>query len=257
VAKSVREPSGIVSSRKPAALGGQSGLSNRSPIRVTVLGHTERVSQRDQWTAMARATGAAGLVGVVLVFVPVIALASLGEPPFDATREQVVAFFRNIAESSWADLAEAVLLLGVVALTSFVVGLCLLLRRAEGEPAWRSTVALVFGALFAAFLVTNTSGSAASNRGAEVDPGLAHFAFDMGNLGFANAWVSMGTFAAFGGWVVLRTRVFRPWLGWLMVVSGVGLALSRFVWTTDVWLLPYALFWIWIVALCIRLLRKT
>jgi hypothetical protein len=139
----------------------------------------------------------------------------------------------------------------VVALTSFVVGLCLLLRRVEGEPAWRSTVALVFGALFAAFLFTNTSGSAAGNRGADLDPSLAHFAFDMGNLGFANAWVSMGTFAAFSGWVVLRTRVFRPWLGWLMVVSGVGLALSRFVWTTDVWLLPYALFWIWVVAACV------
>jgi hypothetical protein len=205
---------------------------------------------------MARATGAAGLVGMVLVFVPIIALASLGEPPFDATREQVVAFFRNMAESSWADLAEAVLLLGVVALTSFVVGLCLLLRRAEGEPAWRSTVALVFGALFAAFLFTNTSGSAAGNRGAGVDPGLAHFAFDMGNLGFANAWVSMGTFAAFGGWVVLTTRVFSRWLGWLMVASGVGLALSRFVWTRDVWLMPYALFWIWVVIASVRLLRK-
>jgi hypothetical protein len=205
---------------------------------------------------MARATGAAGLVGMVLVFVPIIALASLGEPPFDATVEQVVAFFRNIAESSWADLAEAVLLLGVVALTWFMVGLCLLLRRAEGEPAWRSTVALVFGALFAAFLLTNTSGSAASNRGADVDPGLAAFAFDMGNLGFANAWVSMGTFAAFGGWVVLTTRVFSRWLGWLMVASGVGLALSRFVWTRDLWLVPYALFWIWVVIASVRLLRK-
>jgi hypothetical protein len=147
VAKSVREPSEIVCSRKPAALGGRSGFPIVSPIRVTGLGHTERVSQRDPWTTMARATGAAGLVGIVLVFVPIIALASLGEPPFDATREEVVAFFRNTAESSWVDLAEAVLLLGVVALTWFIVGFCLLLRRAEGEPAWRSTVALVFGAL--------------------------------------------------------------------------------------------------------------
>jgi hypothetical protein len=64
------------------------------------------MSQRDPWTTMARATGAAGLVGMVLVFVPIVALASLGEPPFDATREQVVAFFRNTAESSWVDLAE-------------------------------------------------------------------------------------------------------------------------------------------------------
>lgn len=205
---------------------------------------------------MARATGAAGLIGVVLIFVPIIAMASLGEPPFDATREEVAAFFRNTAESAWADAAEAVLLLGVVALTSFMVGLCLILRRAEGEPPWRSTVALVFGALFVGYLLINASWSAAGNRGADLDPGLAHFAFDMGNLGFANAWVSMGTFAAFGGWVVLTTGVFGRLLGWLMVVSGVGLALSRFVWTTNVWLVSYALFWIWVVIACVRLLRK-
>jgi hypothetical protein len=39
-----------------------------------------------------------------------------------------------------------------------------------------------------------------------------------------------------------------------MVASGVGLALSRFVWTTNAWLLAYALFWIWVIAVCIRLL---
>ena len=78
----------------------------------------------------------------------------------------------------------------------------------------------------------------------------------MGNIGFANAWVSMGSFAAFGGWAVLTTEVFRRWLGWLMVASGVGLALSRFAWTTNAWLLPYTLFWIWVIAVCIRLLRK-
>jgi hypothetical protein len=214
------------------------------------------MSQPDPWATLARVTGWAGLVGIVLVFVPIIALASLGEPAFAATREEVAAFFRTTAESSWADAAEAVLLLGLVTLTLFIVGLCLQLRRAEGEPPWRSTVALVFGALFAAFIFTNTSQSAAGNRGTDIDPGLAHFAFDMRSIGFANAWVSLGSFAAFGGWVVLTTGVFRRWLGWLMVASGVGLALSRFVWTTDAWLLPYALFWIWVIAVCIRLLRK-
>jgi hypothetical protein len=149
-----------------------------------------------------------------------------------------------------------VALLGLVALTWFMVGLCLLLRRAEGEPSWRSTVALVFGALFAAYLFTDTSWDAAGNRGADPDLGLAHFAFDMGNLGFANAWVSMGSFAAFGGWAVLTTGVFRRWLGWLMVASGVGLILSRFIWTTNAWLLPYAFFWIWVIVVSIRLLRK-
>ena len=86
---------------------------------------------------------------------------------------------------------------------------------------------LVFGGLFAAYLFTDTSWAPAGNRGADLDPGLAHFAFDLGNLGFANAWVSMGSFAAFGGWAVLTTGVFRRWLGWPTVASGVGLALSR------------------------------
>ena len=213
------------------------------------------MSQPDPWATLARATGAAGLVGMVLVFVPIIAMASLGEPAFEATREEVAAFFRNTAEASWADAAGTVALLGLVALTWFMVGLCLLLRRAEGEPPWRSTVALVFGALFATYLFTDTSWDAAGNRGADLDPGLAHFAFDLGNLGFANAWVTMGSFAAFGGWAVLATRAFSRWLGWLMVVSGIGLVLSRFVWTTNVWLVPYALFWIWVVVVCVRLLR--
>ena len=155
------------------------------------------MSQQDPWATSARATGVAGLVGIVLVFAPIIAMSSLGEPAFDATREEAAAFFRNTAESSWADAAGTVALLGLVALMWFIVGFCLLLRRAEGEPPWRSTVALVFGALFAAYLLTEASWEAAGNRGADLDPGLAHFAFDTGNIGFANAWVSMGSFAAF------------------------------------------------------------
>ena len=46
-----------------------------------------------------------------------------------------------------------------------------LLGRAEGEPPWRSTLALVFGALFAAYLFTDTSWDPAGNRGADLDPG--------------------------------------------------------------------------------------
>jgi hypothetical protein len=218
---------------------------------------TKLMSQTDPWATLARTTGVAGLAGIVLLFGPIIAMSTLGEPAFDATREEAAAYIRHTAESSWADAAGAVALLGLVALTMFMVGLCLLLRRAEGEPPWRSTVALVFGALFAAYLFTDASLDAAANRGADIDPGLAHFAFDMANIGFANAWVSMGSFAVFVGWVVLTTGFFRRWLGWLMVVSGVGLALSRFVWTTDAWLLPYALFWIWVIVVCVRLLRKS
>ena len=158
--------------------------------------------------------------------------------------------------SSWADAAGTVALLGLVALTCFMVGLCLLLGRAEGQPPWRSTVALVFGALFATYLFTDTSWDAAGNRGADLDPGLAHFAFDHGEHGVRQRLGHHGQLRCVRRLGGARDRVFRRWLGWLMVASGVGLALSRFVWTTNAWLLPYALFWIWVIAVCIRLLRK-
>jgi hypothetical protein len=49
---------------------------------------------------------------MVLIFAPVIAMSSLGEPDADATREEAAAFFRNTAESSRADAAGTVALLG-------------------------------------------------------------------------------------------------------------------------------------------------
>ena len=93
------------------------------------------MSQPDPWVTLARATGGAGLAGIVLLFVPIIAMSTLGEPAFDATREEVAVFFRNTADASWADAAGTVALLGLVALTWFIVGLCLLLGRAEGPAA--------------------------------------------------------------------------------------------------------------------------
>ena len=111
------------------------------------------------------------------------------------------------------------------------------------------------GVLLPAHLLLDASWEAAAYRGAETSPELARYAFDVGNLGFANAWVAMGTFAMACGWVVLRTRVFGRWLGWWAVVAGAGLVLARFVWTSDFWIAPYFLFWIWVVAVCVQLLR--
>jgi hypothetical protein len=35
-----------------------------------------------------------------------------------------------------------------------------------------------------------------------------------------------------------------------------GLVLARFFWTSDIWLLPYFAFWIWMIIMCIQLVRK-
>lgn len=208
----------------------------------------------DPWSRMSRVTGLIGLGSVGLLFAPIIAISTLGEPSFTATAEEAQAFLRN-ASAGWVQTAQAVLGLAAVGLVWFVVGLALLLGRAEGRPPWRAAVAGLSGLLLPAYLLGDVSWDAAAYGGAEIDPGLASYAFDVGNLGFANAWLAMGSFAVAAGWVVLETRALGRWLGWWAVVAGIGLVLCRFVWTSEAWFAPYFLFWAWVVVVSVQLVR--
>jgi hypothetical protein len=51
-------------------------------------------------------------------------------------------------------------------------------------------------------LLIDVSWDAATYGAAEIEPGLASYAFNVGNLGFANAWMAMGTVQLIRG----RTR---------------------------------------------------
>jgi hypothetical protein len=210
----------------------------------------------DSWARLSRVTGVTGLITIGLLFGPIIAISTLGEPPFVATAEQARAFFVN-GSVAWAQTATAATNLAAIGLVWFVVGLTLLLGRAEGSPPWRSMIALVSGVLVAGYLLVDASWEAASFGAADLDTAVASYAFDVGNLGFANAWLALASFAVCCGWVVLATRVFGRWLGWWAIVSGVGLALSRFFWTAEIWFAPYGLFWIWVIIVCVLLLRSS
>ena len=208
----------------------------------------------ERWIRLSRVTGLLGLAAFALVFAPIIAISTVGEPPFTATAAEAQAFFRS-ASPGWVQAAQAVTALAGIGLLWFVVGLALLLGRAEGAPPWRAAVAGVSGLLLPAYLLIDVSWDAAAYGGAEIEPGLASYAFDVGNLGFANAWLAMGSFAVAAGWLVLETRVVGRWLGWWAVMAGVGLVLCRFVWTSGAWYAPYFLFWIWVVLISVQLIR--
>jgi hypothetical protein len=209
----------------------------------------------DRWTGMIRGTGVVGLVSVVLLFAPIIAISSLGEPPFLASAEQARAFFVN-GSAGWVQAATSLTTPSAIGLIWFVAGLCLLLGRAEGSPPWRSVVALVSGVLLPAYLLLDVSWDAASFGSADLDLAVVRYAFDAGNLGFANVWIAMASFAVCCGWLILSTRVVGRWLGWWAIASGLGLVVSRFFWTSAIWFLPYAAFWIWMIIICIRLIRR-
>ena len=208
------------------------------------------------WASLARTTGVMGLAALVVLFAAIIAVSSVGEPPLDASSEAAAAFFIR-SHAAWVQAAEATASLGMLLFLWFVVGLFLLLRRAEGEPPWRATVALVSGVLIAAYGVLDASWDAAAHRGAEIGPALAGYAFDVGNIGFANAWLAAASLGASAGWVSIATGVFPRWTAWLAILSAAGLVIARYLWFVEgLWFLPYGLFWLWVVAICVRLIRR-
>jgi hypothetical protein len=202
---------------------------------------------------LSRVTGVAGPATMLLVFVPAVA-GSGQEPAFDATPAEIVTFFRSVS-SPLADFGSFVATVGLIAFLWFAVGLASLLRVAEGEFPWRSSVAAFSGAVLVA-LVLAGNWDAAAFRADDLDPQVARYAFDEGNVSFANGWVALGSFAVCSGWVIAVTGFLPRWLGWWAIVSGVGLTLSRVAWTNEIWLLPYGLFWLWVVIVSVLLLRR-
>lgn len=107
------------------------------------------VNMPDRWRELDRVTAVAGIAGTVLLFTHITAISTLGEPGFNASTEDAAEFSRT-GDTEWVAAAEATAALGMPVFLWFVAGLTTLLRRAEGAPAWRSTVALVSGVLVAA-----------------------------------------------------------------------------------------------------------
>jgi len=130
------------------------------------------------------------------------------------------------------------------------------LRRAEGEAPWRSAIAMGSGVLFVA-LVLSGNEVAVAFRADDLDPQIPRYAFDEGQAAFANARVAHGSFAGCCGWVIASTRFLCRWVGWLAIASGGGLALSRISWTSYIWLLPYLMFWLWVLTVAVLLLHRS
>lgn len=205
---------------------------------------------------LAVTTGISGLLATVLVF-GAQALIQVGgnEPPFDATAAETADFFATRDRVLFA----AGSYLTVVALLVFVWflgGAWALLQRAEGEPAWRSTIALGSGIVFVAGTLSGGWELAAFRADQGLDPQLARFAFDMGNLWFASSWVAIAGFLLATAWVILEAHSLPRWLGWWALVAGIGLLGARAAWTSPIWFLPYALFWLWVVTVSLLLIRR-
>jgi hypothetical protein len=206
------------------------------------------------WQRLGRVTGVAGLAAIVLIFVAVVGTRE--EPSFTATATEFLGYYRS-PDTVATPFRSFLFTVGLVTFVWFVVGLFILLRRAEGEAAWRSAIAMGSGVLFVALGLSGIGNEAAvAFRAGDLDPQIARYAFDEGQAAFANGRVAVGSFAVCCGWVIASTRFLPRWVGWLAIASGAGLALSRISWTSHIWLLPYLMFWLWVIAVAVLLLRR-
>lgn len=204
--------------------------------------------------SLARRIGLTGLVGTGLLFAAVIT-GSPDEPPLDAGTAEAAEYVKGL-DASWIPVVEAVGDIAMMVILGFMVGFSLFLRRYERAFPVRSTMAMLSGTLFAAYVVLDPAEEAATHRVADLDQGQLAFAYDVTTIGFTNVWLAMGVFAFACGWAIVATRAMPTWLGWWGLVAGTALGLAQLVWTVEpAWLVPYAAFWLWLLTTCVLLVR--
>jgi hypothetical protein len=216
---------------------------------------TQQTQPASRTGTRLRAAGIAGLAAAVLLFggQGFILASGTAEPAFGASAAEIQRFWET-RDTALFSTGSYLMVLGLVAFLWFVCGVYTAVRGDGGQHQWLPTVALASGVAAVGPPLLDAWQLAVFRAGEGLDPQLGRFAFDMGNLGFASAWVALGSFAIAVGWAALSSRSLPGWLGWWAVAAGVGLVAARAVWTSPAWFVPYALFWLWVLVLSVRFL---
>jgi len=204
--------------------------------------------------------GAAGGIVFVVLQLASQALIQTGgsEPAFDAPAAEIEAFFmnRNVALSLTGGFLST---LSIIAFLWFLGALWAGLRRSEGEPGWLSLVAFASGLIGVATVLGSGGWELAILRlGDGLEADMLQLLFDLGNFAFAAYWVALAGMLLAAGIVTIRDGALPGWLGWFALLVAVTLLAARPVWFTasGVKFLPYVLFWVWLIAASISLMRR-
>jgi hypothetical protein len=84
------------------------GLRGRTKVgeamaSARTAGSLDSVSAQ-RWASLTRATGVTGLAAFVLLFAALGVVSSAGEPPLEASSQEVATFFRN-SQAAWVQAA--------------------------------------------------------------------------------------------------------------------------------------------------------
>jgi hypothetical protein len=206
------------------------------------------------WT---RVGGVGGIVFFVslLVLIALMPLShSITEPAFDAPSSAFLAYAK-----SEADLPFALGLVGVLGLFGFALFAAVLTARfrvAENRSDVAPTLVLLAAAIFIVLWLAELGiGFAQTFRRADLDATSASVLSGLSNGIFVISWSAIAAFLGASGFAALWTRALPPWLGWSALVIGIGLFLAGAAPLTALWFFPYFLFFVWVLATSVVLLR--
>ena len=210
---------------------------------------------------LARLGAACGILYVLLATLGWEVLAGGGGPDTGASPEEIDAYYSSLPAPGVMDwVAMSLVVFGLLCFMVFVVYLCGVLRRAEGEGGWLSTVALGGGLLtVAAQLGGFAPGFAALliRMHEKMDPPVAATLYYLNDGSHSLVWITTTFLLAPVAIVVIRTRVLPRWLGWFAAVLAFGLPanvpLAVYGFLPPVFLL---LNLVWIIAASVVLIRK-
>jgi hypothetical protein len=206
---------------------------------------------------MAQIGAAGGILFIVLQLVSQFFIQIGGsEPSFEASADEIVAFF-DARDSFLFYTGGYLSTLSVIPMLGFLASLRGALGRAEGDGGWLTPVATGAGLLFLALLAGGGFWHLAVFRAEGIDPQISRLLFDLGNFNFASMWVVLGSLVIAAGLVTVRYGAFPKWLGWSGLVIGIGLVVARIFWTSTVAFTPYVLFWVWLAAISIVMIRRS
>lgn len=191
--------------------------------------------------------GAGGILFVVLQFGFTLVGGS-SEPSFDAPAKSWLASYRGSHH-----LLLAVPYAAGLPLLCFLLFVCALhvkLRVADNSERVPSIAVLLFGGVAAAMLFASIgSGAAALLRvGHGLDESGASTLSGLANEFFVMSWFAIGGMLVGAGLRAISSHVLPAWLGWSGSVIGLASVVAVAGQLTAFWLIPFCLFYMWVVA---------
>lgn len=206
------------------------------------------------WSRLERLAPLTGILAVVLWVIGVFVAESAEDPPEDAAGAQYLAYFQDNEGAIF--VGSGLLAVGLVAYIWFLGCLRTTLADAEGGRGRLAAVAMVSGVAQAILLAASSAPQVAGAIATSEDEGqmsgeAAEALWWIGDGFFVMASIMLiGLFLATAV-VILRTRVFPVWLGWVSIVLALGLLILPIGWAIQIFLAP-----LWIVLVSILVYRR-